>query len=361
MRVLSVCFLALVCTACGLVEVAPSPRTGIPEESRGEVAASFRGGQKQILDAEDDLLDAAEKDTVKSLRIALGKEALEVGAGATKSAGAQLRAVRAAKIPTHVAPLDDLVELKIPPGVHDADFLDLRQKVMDLSFATMSANVHLVMATFDELVRVSGVLQHYTRAGIELGPEDYAFIRRGRAQVKRIEAIAGVSMGLMASYVAVLEGNADPKALDAVAQRALAAFPIHVEVSEAEAREWVASMSQNAAKSKPKFEALVRKFHGDKVYERQWKERVDETFARLEGVPDVRAKSAPSSKATASLGLDTVADAFPADGTIGAALRGVNALRKGDARSALAAAVSLIPVPGLKDAFAIASKTLFRD
>jgi hypothetical protein len=51
---------------------------------------------------------------------------------------------------------------------------------------------------------------------------------------------------------------------------------------------------------------------------------------------------------------------FPGDSTIGASLQGIAALRKGDARGAISAALSFVPVPGLKDAFGFASKLLFK-
>ena len=59
--------------------------------------------------------------------------------------------------------------------------------------------------------------------------------------------------------------------------------------------------------------------------------------------------------------LDGVAKMFPGDSTIGASLQGLAALKNGDPRGAINAALSFVPVPGLKDAFGFASKLLFKN
>ena len=51
---------------------------------------------------------------------------------------------------------------------------------------------------------------------------------------------------------------------------------------------------------------------------------------------------------------------FPADGTVRSSLEGISALSKGDAKGALKAAIGFVPVPGLKDGLALASKLLFK-
>ena len=63
----------------------------------------------------------------------------------------------------------------------------------------------------------------------------------------------------------------------------------------------------------------------------------------------------------ASRTLDGVAGMFPGDTTIGASLQGIAALKNGDPRGAINAALTLVPIPGLKDIFGIASKLLFKD
>lgn len=59
--------------------------------------------------------------------------------------------------------------------------------------------------------------------------------------------------------------------------------------------------------------------------------------------------------------LDGVAKMFPGDTTIGASLQGIAALKNGDPRGAINAALSFVPVPGLKDVFGFASKMLFKN
>jgi hypothetical protein len=58
--------------------------------------------------------------------------------------------------------------------------------------------------------------------------------------------------------------------------------------------------------------------------------------------------------------LDGVAKMFPGDTTIGASLQGISALKNGDPRGAINAALTFVPVPGLKDVFGFASKMLFK-
>ncbi len=58
--------------------------------------------------------------------------------------------------------------------------------------------------------------------------------------------------------------------------------------------------------------------------------------------------------------LDGAAKMFPGDTTIGASLRGISALKNGDPRGAISAALTFVPVPGLKDIFGLASKLLFK-
>lgn len=54
--------------------------------------------------------------------------------------------------------------------------------------------------------------------------------------------------------------------------------------------------------------------------------------------------------------LDTASKLFGEDSHVGASLKGVAALKRGDAKGAIAAALTFVPVPGLKDVFSLASK-----
>lgn len=58
--------------------------------------------------------------------------------------------------------------------------------------------------------------------------------------------------------------------------------------------------------------------------------------------------------------LDSAARMFPGDTAIGASLQGISALKNGDPRGAINAALTFVPVPGLKDVFGFASKMLFK-
>ena len=87
----------------------------------------------------------------------------------------------------------------------------------------------------------------------------------------------------------------------------------------------------------------------------------------MPGMPGIPSKAKNAIDAAGSIAsgdyggaLDSAAKMFPGDTTIGASLQGLSALKNGDPRGAINAALTFVPVPGLKDAFSLASKLLFK-
>ncbi len=267
---------------------------------------------------------------------------------------------------------------------------DLRQPIISLSSAALEANNAVTYAHLSQMLDVSMNVRTRKLMAMELDAADYEHFRKGLTRLKRIEAIAATTVAMLAAYQAVLNDGGDPKALDVVAEGALKGFPIKVEASPDEAKAYVKNLRGNVAKVRGRYEADMRKAYGDAKYERSYKAQYDALFDMAENAQNqksvfemqrhnarahsaYRAKQAEPAPAPARVsaapsdasadGVDGALDAagkmFPGDGTVGAALQGISALRKGDAKGAINAALTFVPVPGLKDAFGVASKLLF--
>ena len=203
-------------------------------------------------------------------------------------------------------------------------------------------------------------------------------------------------MAMMAGFQAAIEGDGDPKALDLMAAKVIESFPLSASVSDQEAKDYVALLGKNMQSVRAKYEAMMRGLYGDKAYERLHKASVDAMFKHAEesgaqkslaqyseelrrqynlSESNFRGGSVATTPAAApaarnarvddappdAMALESASKLVGEDSMLGASLKGVAALRKGDAKGALAAAVSLVPVPGVKEAFSIASKLLFKD
>lgn len=418
--------------------------------------------------AVDTELDKKEKDALKSIRVSLGKEASFAGMPATESASKTLTALKAAKVDMRLEAVTD----QDGKAVGGGDFLtlkdsgtekiqalsrkmqdgkataaekkeiqkiakslgkvnDLRQQVSGVSMAAMMTNNSVVTDNLTAMMRVSGMVRMRKLLKMEWTAEDYAVVKGILQREKRSEAIAATNMAMLATYQAVINDNGDPKALDAIAESAEKAFPLKVEVTDAEAKAYVEALNVNVAKTKARYEAMMRKIIGDKQYEKQHKASIDNMFRQAEtasqqkSVGEIKAdvnaqykadvakcmrgedpgpgsmaggpsckelKRAQDTGDTSRLlpgakqafianggtgtdkgkaggldipqngddALDAAAKMLPADGAIGNSLQGIAALRKGDAKGAINAALGFVPVPGLKDAFGFASKLLFK-
>jgi hypothetical protein len=314
----------------------------------------------------------------------------------------------------------------------------------------MMTNNHVQTSSVQTMLRVSSMVRSHKQMEMEMNADDYALLRKGLERQKRAEAIAATTLAMMAAYQAVINDSGDPKALDVIAEATLKEFPVKVKVSDDEAKQYVSALGANVQKVKARYEAGLRKVHGDAKYERSYKAGIDSMFAQAENAQNAKTVSqtmsdtsakynadvvkckhgedpgpgsmvgasckaiyraaqtgdtsellpgakkafeetggatagggAPSGgpdaskllggKGSAALSaadaarrgdvdglLDSAGKLFPGDSTIGASLQGIAALKKGDARGAISAALSFVPVPGLKDAFSLASKLLFK-
>lgn len=292
----------------------PSNHVVIPKESKDLVRKGEQDAYARGIEAEEERLDKLEKDTLKALRVALGKEAPWQGGQVGESSSTALRAIKAAKLKVRLEPVtdgegksvnDDFLQLKdsytdrvqqlsrkiaeqkaskaemkeLQDGSkYMMKVSDLRNAVQQISMQTMTANAHVQTASLSQMLRVSQLVRSHKVYEMDFTAEDYALVRRGLAAQKRAEAIAGASMAMMAAFQATINNDGDPKALDMIAENVVKAFPLKIEVNDQEARDYVASLGQNVEKVKAKYEAMMRKTYGDKKYERDFKAGIDAMF-----------------------------------------------------------------------------------
>jgi hypothetical protein len=303
---------------------AGSPQQGqptytMPKESQDLVRKQEAAAYSAADDAEDEQLDKLEKDSLKALRVALGKEAAWQGGQPGESSSAALVAIKKAKMKVRLEPVtdgdgkavnDDFFQLKdsftdrvqqlqrkiaeqkatkaemkeIQDGSKQIMKInDLRSAVMAVSLQTMMSNNNVQNASLTTMLRVSGLVRSRKLMDMKLDAADYALIKRGLERQKRAEAIAATNLAMLAAYQAVINGKGDPKALDIIAEGAIKAFPVKVDVSEDDAKQYVEQLGTNVSKVKAKYEAMLRKVHGDKRYEKQFKAGIDAMFAQAEG------------------------------------------------------------------------------
>jgi hypothetical protein len=462
------------------------PKYVVPKESQEALRKGEQQAYAQVDDQQDETLDRLEKDALKSIKLALGQTSQAQGMPPPESSSTALKGLKAAKFKLRLEPVtdadgkavnDDFLQLKdsftdrvqqlqrkiaegkaskaemkeIQTGAkHIMKLNDLRSQVSAVSMQVMMTNNHVQSASLTQMLRVSSMVRSRKTYEMQLNADDYALVRRGLERQKRAETIAATTLAMLAAYQAVINDNGDPKALDVIAEATLKAFPVKAEVTDEDAKQYVGALGANVQKVKARYEAGLRKVHGDARYEKQYKQGIDAMFAQAEGAQNAKSvsqimndtqtkyredvikckkgedpgpgsmvggckaifraaqtgdtsdlppgakkvfeetggangggggASASAAPGAPKLGgkegavlagaqaaakgdvdgmLDSAGKLFPGDSTIGASLQGIAALKKGDARGAINAALSFVPVPGLKDAFGLASKLLFK-
>src|SRR5262249_46644863 len=234
----------------------------IPKESQDAVRKQETAAYAAADDAEDEQLDKLEKDSLKALKVALGKEAAWQGGQPGESSSSALVAIKKAEMKVRLEPVtdgdgkavnDDFFQLKdsftdrvqqlqrkiaeqkaskaemkeIQDGSKQIMKInDLRSAVMAVSMQTMMSNNHVQSSSLQTMLRVSGLVRSRKLYNMQLDANDYALVKRGLERQKRAEAIAATNLAMLAAYQAVINGDGDPKALDIIAEGALKAFPV---------------------------------------------------------------------------------------------------------------------------------------
>lgn len=284
------------------------------KDEEAKVREQERAAYAAADDAADQELDRSETATIKMLKLVLGRESQYPGMPVPESSSSALRAIRAAKMKLRLEPVadgqgnpvnGDFLQLKdsytdrvaqlqrklaeqkaskaemkeIQAGAKYALKLqDLRTQVNAVSMQAMRTNDSVQSMSLQTVMRVSSMVRLRKTAEMSLTAEDYALVKRGLERQKRAEAIAATTMAMLAAYQAVINDNGDPKAIDVIAESALKTFPAKAQLTDDDAKQYVSSLGDNVDKVKARYEAMMRKTHGDARYEKTYKAGIDAMF-----------------------------------------------------------------------------------
>ncbi|MEZ4221673.1 MAG: hypothetical protein R3B13_12150 [Polyangiaceae bacterium] len=426
-------FLSATLGACMMPPQNGAAQTGPLVSDEQKNAVRDAEARADEMEAKNDVLGQQvgehEQKLVKALNQALGKEASSPGMPMPTPSATAIKDLRGAKIKLSLVPVEDqngkavadnFLQLKDsftdkmkarPAGKkmtpaelkevqaatpHVQKLNDLRMQLMNLSMVTMQANSMLQTNALTTLMRVSGMVRTRKQQEMEFTEADYKRVQRWLNLQRRVENVAGLSFGLLASYQAVLNAEGEPAVLDALASKALENFPKEPDVTLDEAKAYVKNMKGTVGQVKSQYEAMMRKIHGDARYEAQYKSGIDAVFSQAAGAESQksvtqmanesnqkyeadRAKcyrgesidpgslvSPPTCKQLKELGEsgkplpaagaaaeeamaeaeDSAFDLFgslPGFNLVKASVEGLSALARGDTEGALKAAVGLIP------------------
>jgi hypothetical protein len=307
----------------GAASVTPGAPSGPAYVASQDVKDTIRA-QEAKSDAvtdpvEDQEIAKQEADVKHALAMSLGREGVSAGMPPGAAASAEIGDLRKAKIQLRVEAVtgfggaaisNEFVQLKdsftdrvqalqtklasgtasaaeraeVAAGAQQAMKLNnLKMQVGAVSRATLMTNVHVQNGGITTMLKIAGMVTVRKQHGMNFTEDDYARVRRILARQKRWEAMAATTMGMLASYEAVVTGTGDPKALDAIADSSLGAFPFQPEVSDDDAKNYVSHLSDDAASQKAKYEAMMRNAYGDSVYEQRYKTGIDAMFAKASG------------------------------------------------------------------------------
>jgi hypothetical protein len=386
-----------------------------------------------------------EQKLVKALNQSLGKEPISPGGPAPTPSAEAIAGLRGAKIKLSLVPVEDqngkqvadnFLQLKDsfsdkmkarPAGKqmspaelkefqaaspHIQKLNDLRMQVMNLSMVTMQANNMLQTNAVTTLMRVSGMVTTRKQQEMQFNEADYKRVQRWLNLQRRVENVAALSLGLLATYQAVLNDEGNPEVLGVLATKSLEAFPKEPDVSLDESKKYVANLKGNVGQVKAQYESMMRKIHGDARYEAQYKSGVDAMFRQAEQAESQKSvtqmanessqkyeadrakcyrgesidpgslvspvtckqlkelgasgKPMPAAGAATEEAVAEAEDAgfdlfgsLPGFNLVKASVEGIAALAQGDTEGALKAAIGLVPGGGaLKSTFEQVSKSL---
>lgn len=291
---------------------------------------------------EDQEIAKQEKDVQHALAFALGREAQMPGGPNPESSSQALSELRAAHFKLRIEPVTnssgaaigggDFIQLKdsftdrvqalqaklasgtaspaeraeIAKGATQVMKLNnLKMQVGAVSRATMMTNVHVQNGGIATMLKIAGMVAVRKQQEMDWTDEDYARVKKILTRQKHWEALAAGTMGMLAAYEAVVaSNNADPKALDAIADATLKAFPLDPQVSDDDAKNYVSHLTDNVQSQKTKYEAMMRSALGDAVYEAQYKANIDRMFAQAAGAANTKSVSQVASDANAKYQAD---------------------------------------------------------
>jgi hypothetical protein len=428
-----VLFLVLLVGCASSNESRPAPAPTVqampmpPQPAPNAYAAQGNAYEEQMDKLQDDQFDRREQALSRALRVTLGLEA--IGPSAPQPASAHVKALRAAGLVVRIEPATDaqgnafgenmvrlnnvLADHAAHGGLTDADkraiqknpqamlrVSGLADQVALASSVTFDTNSSVQFLSLATMGRVSRILSG--RPPSALSEAETTTLKGRVARVRRAEAAAATSLGLLATYEAVVNDGRDPKALDAFAEQTSKSFPMTPDVTDDDVKAYVAALPANPSEMMARYDAVMRNAMGPggRQIVDGMKAQLDAAYAQARTAPPQAyapppAYAAPSAypppapapgppvagrappgmvgqvgqgyaAATAAANgnlpqaLDSAANMFPPDGTVASSLRGVAAISRGDAKGAIDSALKLVPGGGLvKDALSFASGLLF--
>ena len=307
--------------------------TGEQKDAVRKQEAEAERMEAQMGNMEVEQIDRMEKDLVKALKFALGQQAAMPNMPPPETSSTVVKALRKANIKLRIeavtdqdgqAVADNFLQVKdsftdrvqmlsrkmaeqtatpaekaeiMAGSKHVMKLNDIKQQLLNVSMVTMQSNSLMQTGSLTTMMRAAGMVRTRKQMEMQLNEADYARVARWLERQRRIEAIAATSMGILATYQAVLNNNGNPAALDALASNALKAFPLQTTVSSEEAKGYVTNLEVNVAQVKRSYEDMMRKVHGDTKYERKYKAGIDALFRNAE--------TASSQKSVSEMAADT--------------------------------------------------------
>lgn len=299
-----------------------------PDQSIKDTVRKQEAMSDQTTDpVEDDQLAKQETEVKHVLAQTLGKEGVSAGMPPSEPASQAMTELRAAKIKLRIEPVtnaqggavaDNFIQLKdsytdkvvslqaklasgtaspaeraeIMKGATQAMKLNnLKMQVSAVSRAALMTNNYVQTGGLTMMLKIAGMVTARKQQEMDWTDADYARVKKIIARGKHWEAMAASTMGMLAAYEAVVSNNGDPKALDAIADATLKAFPLDPQVSDDDAKNYVSHLSDNVQAQKAKYEGMMRATYGDAVYERQYKQGIDTLFAQAAGAQNTKSVS----------------------------------------------------------------------
>ncbi|HQB45025.1 MAG TPA: hypothetical protein PLV85_15530, partial [Polyangiaceae bacterium] len=289
--------------------------SAIPEESK----AMVRQGDEMVLAAQkqmDEEIDKNQAEIEKAMKAAVGQEASFAGGPMPMPASQAIKEVRAAKIELSISPVLDAqgkpvanqfmqledsyskraqeigpkmaskkatqAEIKfLQDGVqHVQKINDLKAQVRLATTPAMNAGWMVTTGSMTTMTTVAGMIRSRRQMEMQWTDQDYEMVRQLMERQSRREAVAALSMALMATYQAVVNHGADPSLIDDVAKAGIEAIPLQGQASLEDAKTYVDHFAQNVEASQKTYEEQMRKTFGDQEYEAKYKAQLDGMFAQ---------------------------------------------------------------------------------
>lgn len=362
---------------------------------------SWLKSMRQVNDARDEELDKLEAETKKMLGILTGKEE-GPNKQVLKRPAKLIERLRAAKIKMKIvpttqdgkaAPVDGLVHLEDslregmgerarrwaehPPAAAESrewmaqqkyvyDAMDLSMHVLAASQACFSANIDVQTNAMTPLYPFYFAAARAKSTGAEFGDEERTEARRAMMAMERSRTIAAIATAALASLQAAVDGK-PTTIIEKVAEHSLEAFPIAPKSpADADVDQWIKDVPRLYESENDKTHAFLKESYGEKKYERLFGDARKRELAQREAMhqesasppgskpmfsgtrdpgpaPETPAASKKPMAGATGKALEAATAQLPEGGAVRSSVEGVIAITKGDYKTAMGAALKLVP------------------